>query len=61
MEDNTIAGDPNCAEWADGLCMRCSKGTFFDPAGLCKNADPLCKTFSDLDGACLTCYTGFKL
>ena len=61
VEDDTIAGDSNCAEWRDGLCMRCSQGTFFDPIGLCKPADPLCKTFSELDGRCLTCYVGFKI
>lgn len=61
VEDDTIAGDPNCAKWADGLCMKCSTGTFFDPSGMCKSVDPLCKTFSPLDGACQTCYVGFKL
>lgn len=39
--------------------MRCAIGTFFDPAGLCKAANPLCKTFSQIDGACLTCFIGY--
>lgn len=39
--------------------MRCSQGTFFDPTGFCRVADPECKTFSELDGRCLTCYIGY--
>ena len=40
--------------------MNCSVGTYFDPAGLCRVANPLCKTFNENNGACLTCYVGFK-
>ena len=53
--------DPNCAEWKNGMCMRCSFGSYFSPSGACAMVDPLCQTWDDRTGACRSCYPSFEL
>lgn len=62
VEDKTVLLDPNCAEFKNGLCLRCSTGSFFDEKkNLCQLVDPLCKTFDPKNGSCLSCYPAFTL
>ena len=62
VEDDEILGDSNCAEFQEGICLRCSSGAFFDiSSGLCKRVDPLCKTFNPDNGFCTSCYPAFKI
>ena len=55
--------DLNCAEWdiSGDFCLRCASQSFFNGLGICQLVDPLCKTFSALNGACTSCYNGYDL
>lgn len=53
--------DPNCAEFFEGLCTKCSKGFIFLDNGKCGLVSPDCKNYNTLTGACTECYMGFVL
>ena len=53
--------DPNCARFNEGICITCSSGFYFGNDGLCKQANPLCETFDQTNGNCLSCFFGFAL
>lgn len=53
--------DPNCARFNEGICLTCSSGFYFGNDGLCKQANPLCETFDQTNGNCLSCFFGFAL
>ena len=50
-----------CAEWLEGFCVLCSKGSVMDGFGHCKLVSPLCRTYDEHNGYCLSCYDGFEL
>ena len=60
----TINFDPNCNKYDEvsivGNCLECSQG-FFLNITQCLQVDPLCKTFNNQNGYCLSCYNGYKL
>ena len=49
---------PNCAEYSNGFCSRCSFRFARGPDGICEPVNPLCATWNS-NGACLTCYVGY--
>lgn len=53
--------DPNCQKLdnAKAKCLQCANNFFLNTDGKCKQANPLCKTFDQTTGACLTCYSGY--
>ena len=53
--------DQNCAKFVSGACVLCSKGFYFGSSGKCLAADPLCNTFDQLNGRCLTCFPNFVI
>jgi hypothetical protein len=53
--------DPNCAEFLQGICARCSTGYVFQNNGQCGLVSSDCKTFDQSTGYCLSCYLGFAL
>lgn len=53
--------DPNCAQFDDGFCIKCSSGFYFNDQGLCQLANPLCDTFDERNGDCTSCFLGFVL
>ena len=53
--------DALCAEWLGEICAKCSEGTFMGENGKCNVVSPLCKTFDEMTGACLSCYQGFNI
>lgn len=59
--NTTNSQDPNCASFVNQLCVKCSKGFYFGSNGQCTASNPLCLTFSSIDGSCLSCYQSFVL
>lgn len=53
--------DSNCALFSNNICINCSKGFIFNSQGACSLINPLCKTYNQISGACLTCYNGYSL
>jgi hypothetical protein len=51
---------PNCAEYVNGQCTKCSFRFVRASDGVCEPVNPLCATW-DLSGACLTCYPGYEI
>lgn len=51
--------DPNCAAFAAGACMRCSKNFYFGSNGKCMAVNPLCQTYDPANGNCLSCYQSY--
>lgn len=58
---SSSAIDPNCAAFAAGACVRCSKNFYFDVNGTCVAVNPLCQTFDPSNGNCLSCYQSYVL
>lgn len=61
LKSNQSISDPNCAEFLQGICAKCSAGFFFKDDGMCGLVNSNCKTFDAVSGNCLTCYLGFSL
>ena len=62
IEDkNNELTDPNCAEFFEGICIRCATRTFINNEGKCQDVDPSCNTYNPLNGLCNSCYPGFEL
>ena len=55
------SGDPNCKTFKNGVCTECSKGAIFNSFRVCIVIDPSCKTYSESDGGCTTCYPGYRV
>jgi hypothetical protein len=53
--------DPYCAEFNQTQCIRCALGTYNDSNGKCAKVSPLCRSFKDTTGNCLSCYNGYTL
>ena len=55
--------DPNCQQFdpTKTTCLNCSARFFPDSNGKCKQVNPLCKTASNINGNCLSCYPGYVL
>lgn len=51
---------PNCAEYLNGVCTKCSFRFVRGLDGVCEPVNPLCATWSN-NGACLTCYSGYQI
>lgn len=59
--DNSSNLNPFCQTFANGTCVACSKGYYFDSNKICQQIDPLCKTFDYNTNTCTACYMGFTL
>jgi hypothetical protein len=53
--------DPYCINVQGEVCLACVSGYYLPTAGNCTLANPLCKTLSQSNGQCLTCYDGYNL
>ncbi len=53
--------DPNCAEFFQGLCLKCSTGFIFMDNGLCGLVNSNCKTYNNITGQCTSCYVGYQV
>jgi len=53
--------NPLCSEFTNGVCLKCSSGSFFNGMGICESIDPLCKTSNALSGACTSCFSGYTV
>lgn len=52
----------NCAKFTEsGKCSECSGGYYFNQAGKCVIANPLCRLFNTQNGKCTECYIGYAL
>jgi len=52
----------NCHTYdSEGYCLNCSYRYYFDSDMTCKAISDQCKTFSNDNGQCQSCYDGFKL
>lgn len=58
--DEGFLTDNNCAEFEEGVCVKCSIGFFFNQQLKCQAASPLCKEFDPSNGLCTECYVGFE-
>lgn len=52
--------DKLCAQWNGTVCVKCAQSAYFSN-GVCVASNPLCKTFDNNNGACLSCYYGYLL
>lgn len=50
----------NCAIFTNGVCVKCSKGSYFSQ-GQCVSVSPLCQTYDENNGNCLSCFNGYVL
>lgn len=46
---------------ANGNCVKCSSGYYFNSNNICVQTDPNCKVFDTLNKVCTGCYPGFAL
>ena len=53
--------DPNCAEFKQNVCVRCSQGAYFNNKNRCIVADPACKNFDSVSLRCTECYIGYAV
>lgn len=53
--------DFGCAEFSDGLCVKCSNGYYFGASGKCKIVPPTCASFDIPTEKCKACYPGYEL
>ena len=54
--------DPNCLQFnLNNICMECANRFYLASDNKCMPVNPLCKTSSPANGACLTCYPGYTL
>ena len=60
-DENNEVTDANCAEFFEGICVRCSAGFVFGDDGFCKLVSADCETFDEITGECLSCFFGFYL
>lgn len=60
VPDNSQPSDLLCAEWRNGLCAKCSASSYLSN-GVCTQVNPLCRTYDNTNGACLSCYVGYVL
>jgi hypothetical protein len=54
--------DAGCAEWNwdAQTCLRCSSN-WVSQNGSCQPVNPLCKSYNETTGNCLTCFSGYSL
>lgn len=55
------AKDPNCKNFAFGICQSCIERFYFNFQFVCTAVSPLCKTYDSNSGFCLSCYDGYEL
>lgn len=55
------ASDVNCQTFNGNQCTQCFVGYFIGGNGICLQVNPLCRTFSQANGACTTCYQGYEV
>lgn len=60
IQDNSTT-DQNCASWNGSICLQCAFGSYFDSSHVCQIVDPLCATFNNTNGFCLSCYSSYVL
>lgn len=53
--------DPNCNEFIDGVCQKCSFGYYFDEERVCQKIPDDCLDFRIDEKRCYQCYSGYKL
>lgn len=54
--------DVNCQQFLNNTCVKCSNGFYLSSVNqACTQFNPLCKTSSTSNGACLSCYPGYTL
>jgi hypothetical protein len=62
---SVIPIDPLCKlwDWNNRKCLQCSEKSFRNPNGngACNPVSNLCKTFSEINGLCTSCYAGYDL
>ena len=59
---STGSGDPNCKDTNDNqICVACYEGYFLTIGRNCQRKDPLCKTYTQNQAACDSCYPGYGL
>ena len=61
VSETSASTTEGCAQFNNSLCVRCSKGYYFENNTTCRAIDPLCKTFDLERSVCTTCYVGFQL
>ena len=61
IDTSYTVSDPFCAEFQNDMCKKCSSGYYFEKDGKCTAADPLCVTFDQMNGRCLSCFVGYKV
>lgn len=54
--------DANCnLRSLTGACLQCIASYYLADNGYCKAANPLCRTFNNSNGDCLSCYKGYVI
>ena len=61
MKGEQPSGDPNCNEFVDGVCQKCSFGFYFNDEGVCTIIPNDCLNFSIEKRRCEKCYAGYEL
>jgi hypothetical protein len=53
--------DPFCLKLNGSKCQQCAKGYILNSSAICQQVSPLCKTYDNSTGNCLSCYLGYAL
>ena len=61
VKGTAALSDPNCAQFYQGVCLKCSTGFIFMDNGLCGLVNSNCKTFNNITGQCTSCYQGYQV
>ncbi len=60
---NSQPADLGCAkwDWPNKKCLQCSTRYYLSRQGNCRQVSDQCNTYNSVTGACLTCYSGYRL
>lgn len=59
--DSSSDTESNCAQWLEGVCIKCAARAYYNFEGNCVRASDVCQTFNNFNGECTGCYQGFSL
>lgn len=53
--------NPYCSRWTSSGCAACAPWSYPNSNNVCVLVNPLCRSFNNVNGLCLSCYNGYNL
>lgn len=61
MKKKEDVSDPNCNQFKNGKCIKCSFGFYFNIENVCIQVPSECKSYDTKEQRCYQCYDGYEL